>query len=63
MIVLVAQAMASMDEEILVIAAPSLSRDLHASNAELQLVLAMYTVAFAALFPGVVTLASARRAS
>ena len=49
MIVLVAQAMASMDEEILVIAAPSLSRDLHASNAELQLVLAMYTVAFAAL--------------
>lgn len=48
-ILLVGQAMASMDEEILVIAAPSLREDLHASSAELQLVLAMYTLAFAAL--------------
>jgi Major Facilitator Superfamily len=48
-ILLVGQAMASMDEEILVIAAPSLREDLHASGAELQLVLAMYTVMFAAL--------------
>ena len=49
MIVLVGQAMASMDEEILVIAAPSLRQDLHASSADLQLVLVMYTIAFAAL--------------
>ena len=49
MILLVGQAMASMDEEILVIAAPNLRSDLHASSAELQLVLAMYIVAFAAL--------------
>jgi MFS family permease len=48
-ILLVGQAMASMDEEILVIAAPNLRADLHASTAELQLVLAMYIVAFAAL--------------
>jgi len=48
-ILLVGQAMASMDEEILVIAEPSLREDLHASSAELQLVLAMYTLAFAAL--------------
>ena len=48
-ILLVGQAMASMDEEILVIAAPNLRSDLHASSAELQLVLAMYIVAFAAL--------------
>src|ERR687898_920105 len=41
--------MASMDEEILVIAAPSLRQDLHASSADLQLVLVMYTIAFAAL--------------
>jgi MFS family permease len=49
LIVLVGQAMASMDEEILVIAAPSLRHDLHASSSDLQLVLVMYTVAFAAL--------------
>jgi MFS family permease len=48
-ILLVGQGMASMDEEILVIAAPNLRQDLHASTAELQLVLAMYIVAFAAL--------------
>ena len=49
MVLLVGQAMASMDEEILVIAAPNLGSDLHASSAQLQLVLAMYIVAFAAL--------------
>ena len=48
-ILLLGQAMASMDEEILVVASPSLRQDLHASNAELQLVLAMYTITFAAL--------------
>jgi predicted MFS family arabinose efflux permease len=48
-ILLVGQAMASMDEEILVVASPSLRHDLHASDAELQLVLAMYTMMFAAL--------------
>jgi MFS family permease len=48
-IVLVGQAMASMDEEILVVASPSLRQDLHASNAQLQLVLVMYTITFAAL--------------
>src|SRR6266516_7510888 len=46
---LVGQAMASMDEEILVVASPSLRHDLHASTAQLQLVLAMYTITFAAL--------------
>jgi MFS family permease len=49
LILLAAQAMASMDEEILVVASPSLRNDLHVSDAELQLVLAMYTVMFAAL--------------
>jgi Major Facilitator Superfamily len=48
-ILLIGQAMASMDEEILVVASPNLRRDLHASAAELQLVLAMYTITFAAL--------------
>jgi MFS family permease len=48
-ILLAGQAMASMDEEILVVASPSLRHDLHVSDAELQLVLAMYTVMFAAL--------------
>jgi MFS family permease len=46
---LAGQAMASMDAEILVIAAPSLRADLHASDAQLQLVVAMYTLAFGAL--------------
>jgi MFS family permease len=49
LILLAGQAIASMDEEILVVASPSLRHDLHASGAELQLVLAMYTVMFAAL--------------
>ena len=48
-ILLVGQAMASMDQEILVVAAPSLHKDLQASAADLQLVLAMYTIMFAAL--------------
>src|SRR5690349_17356700 len=48
-IVLTGQAMAVMDSSILAVAAPSLRHDLHASGAELQLVLAMYTLAFAAL--------------
>jgi MFS family permease len=48
-ILLLGQAMASMDEEMLVVAAPSLRRDLHTSEAALQLVLAMYTIMFAAL--------------
>jgi MFS family permease len=46
---LAGQAMASMDAEILVIAAPSLSADLHASSGQLQLIVAMYTLAFGAL--------------
>ncbi|MGI8712489.1 MAG: MFS transporter [Solirubrobacteraceae bacterium] len=48
-ILLVGQAMAVMDGSILVVASPSLRADLHASSAELQLVVAMYTLAFAAL--------------
>jgi MFS family permease len=47
-IVLTGQAMATMDGSILAIAAPSLRGDLHASGAELQLVVAAYTMAFAA---------------
>jgi MFS family permease len=46
---LAGQAMAAMDSSILVVAAPSLRADLHASPAELQLVVAMYTMAFGAL--------------
>src|SRR5207249_11836598 len=48
-ILLAGQAMASMDASILAVAAPSLRADLHASDAQLQLVVAMYTLAFAAL--------------
>jgi MFS family permease len=48
-ILLTGQAMAVMDASILVVCAPSLRADLHASEAQLQLVVAMYTVAFAAL--------------
>ena len=48
-IVLIGQAMATMDGSILAIAAPSLRANLHASGAELQLVVAMYTMSFAAL--------------
>jgi MFS family permease len=46
---LAGQAMASMDAEILVIAAPSLRTDLHASGAQLQLIVGMYTLACGAL--------------
>src|ERR687885_1891828 len=46
-ILLGGQAMASMDASILAIAAPSLRTDLHASDAQLQLIVAMYTIAFA----------------
>jgi MFS family permease len=48
-ILLAGQAMASMDGEILVIAAPSLRADLHASGAQLQLIVGMYTLAFGAM--------------
>ena len=48
-ILLAGQALASMDGEILVIAAPSLRADLHASGAQLQLIVGMYTLAFGAL--------------
>jgi hypothetical protein len=47
-ILLAGQALASMDGEILVIAAPSLRADLHASGAQLQLIVGMYTLAFGA---------------
>jgi MFS family permease len=46
-ILLTGQAMASMDASILAIAAPSLRVDLHASDAQLQLIVSMYTIAFA----------------
>ena len=45
-ILLAGQAMASMDGAILVVAAPSLQQSLHANSAELQLIIAMYTIAF-----------------
>jgi MFS family permease len=48
-VLLAGQAMAVMDASILAVAAPSLRADLQASDAQLQLVLAMYTMAFAAL--------------
>jgi Major Facilitator Superfamily len=48
-ILLIGQAMASMDASILVVASPSLRADLHASGAQLQLVVAMYTLAFAVM--------------
>lgn len=49
LILLGGQAMASMDASILVVAAPSFRADLHASGAQLQLIVAMYTIAFAAM--------------
>src|SRR3954447_614353 len=48
-ILLAGQAMATMDASILVVAAPSLRSDLNATDAQLQLVVVMYTLAFAAL--------------
>jgi MFS family permease len=47
LILLGGQAMASMDASILAVAAPSLRANLGASDAQLQLTLAMYTIAFA----------------
>jgi predicted MFS family arabinose efflux permease len=41
--------MASMDASILVVAAPSISSSLHASGAELQLIVVTYTLTFGAL--------------
>jgi MFS family permease len=48
-ILLAGQAMATMDGSVLAVAAPSMRGNLHASGAELQLVVAIYTMAFAAL--------------
>jgi hypothetical protein len=48
-ILLTGQAMATMDASILAVTAPSLRADLGASGAQLQLVVAMYTLAFGAL--------------
>ncbi len=48
-ILLAGQAMATMDGSILAVAAPSLRANLHASGGELQLIVATYTMAFAAL--------------
>jgi MFS family permease len=48
-ILLGGQAMASMDASILVVAAPSVAADLHAGDGQLQLVVVMYVLAFAAL--------------
>ena len=48
-ILLAGQAMASMDGAILVVAAPSLQQSLHADSAELQLIIAVYTIAFGSL--------------
>src|SRR4051812_39583362 len=49
LILLAGQAMASMDGSILAVAAPSLRSDLGTSDAQLQLVVATYTIAFGAL--------------
>jgi MFS family permease len=49
MVLLTGQALASMDVSILIVAGPTLRADLHTSGPELQLVLAMYTLAFGAL--------------
>jgi MFS family permease len=48
-VLLVGQAMTVMDGSILVVATPSLQANLHASTAEAQLVVAIYTLAFGAL--------------
>jgi MFS family permease len=48
-ILLAGQAMASMDASILVVASPSLRADLGASGAQLELILSMYTLAFAGM--------------
>jgi MFS family permease len=48
-ILLAGQAMAGMDSSILVVALPSLHTSLHASGAELQSVIAMYSLAYGAV--------------
>ena len=48
-VVLVGQAMASMDASILAVASPSLRADLQASDAQFQLIVAIYTMGFAAV--------------
>jgi predicted MFS family arabinose efflux permease len=48
-VLLVGQAMASMDASILVVAAPSIRSSLSASDAELQVIVATYTLAFGAV--------------
>jgi MFS family permease len=48
-ILLAGQAMATMDDSILAVAAPSLRADLHASGGDLQLVVVMYMMAVGAL--------------
>jgi MFS family permease len=47
LVLLAGQAMATMDSSILIVASPSLRADLHTSDPQLQLVVAMYTIAFA----------------
>src|ERR671933_741320 len=49
LVLLVGQAMASMDGSIMAVTAPSLRAGLHPSDAQLQLVVATYTIAFATL--------------
>ena len=49
MILLIGQAMASMDASILAVAAPSLKLSLDASGGQLQLIVAMYALAFGTL--------------
>ena len=46
-ILLAGQAMASMDVSILIVASPNLRSDLGASGAQLELIVSMYTIAFA----------------
>ena len=48
-ILLAGQAMASMDASILFVASPSLQQSLHATSAQLQLIIAVYTIAFGSL--------------
>jgi MFS family permease len=48
-VLLVGQAMASMDASILVVAAPSIRSSLNASDAELQVIVAIYTLTFGAV--------------
>jgi MFS family permease len=48
-VLLTGQALASMDASILIVAAPSIRSSLHASGAELQLIVGTYTLTFGAL--------------